>query len=51
MKDSETGIWKWTMWVVRARYNTHRAGWDYTVKDANGDEYDQPVEETKLRAA
>lgn len=51
MRNSETGVWEWTMWVVRAIYNPRRPGWDYVVKDANGDVYDLWVEETRLRAA
>ena len=50
MKNLETGSYDWNMWVVDAKYNDDRAGWDYIVKDAEGILFSGLAEETRLRA-
>ena len=51
MRKSETEPFEFIMFVVRYEYNYERQGWDYQLKDEDGNEYPGLVKETNTKKA
>lgn len=51
MRKSETDFFEFIMFVVRYEYNYERQGWDYQLKDEDGNEHPGLVKETNTKKA
>ena len=49
MKDKSTGLFEYDMVITGLEYDEGRAGWNYSLKDANGIAWSHMVPETELK--
>ena len=51
MRKSETELFEFNMFVNSWRYNEERGGWDYKLRNEEGQEWENWVKETDTKIA